>query len=153
MTVWDSLGGGELHFSAHELGRDVLGYIIENSAIANALNEAQEPRWQRCVHDPKPCTKLPRMLSRMRTTSPLCQSLSVGGRCRFLVKSNTALALQQRDYDQQAITARLSCAVPTLSRGFTVVFTGRSRWLPFLCPILTTFLWYGRMSNVSCLER
>lgn len=37
MRVWDAAGGGELCFDADKLGRDQLGWIIENNLLADRL--------------------------------------------------------------------------------------------------------------------
>ncbi|WP_438765190.1 UbiH/UbiF/VisC/COQ6 family ubiquinone biosynthesis hydroxylase [Kushneria sp. TE3] len=40
MAVWDGEGTGQIDFSAREVGGEVLGHIIENSVIRDALLEA-----------------------------------------------------------------------------------------------------------------
>lgn len=37
MHVWDALGDGQIHFSAADLGADVLGHIVENNVIQFSL--------------------------------------------------------------------------------------------------------------------
>lgn len=41
MIVWDAQGGGRITFNAADIGKDVLGYIVENREIVRAL-------WQQC---------------------------------------------------------------------------------------------------------
>lgn len=45
MRVWDAAGGGELHFSANDLGRDCLGWIVENDLLVDRL-------WRAIRHEP-----------------------------------------------------------------------------------------------------
>ncbi|MBI3187868.1 MAG: NAD(P)-binding protein, partial [Gammaproteobacteria bacterium] len=33
MHVWDATGDGQIHFSAADLGADVLGHIVENNVV------------------------------------------------------------------------------------------------------------------------
>ena len=40
MTVWDSVGNGEVRFDAQDVMASALGYIVENSVITDALREA-----------------------------------------------------------------------------------------------------------------
>ena len=37
MHVWDAMGNGQIHFSASDLGADVLGHIIENNVVQFSL--------------------------------------------------------------------------------------------------------------------
>ncbi|HHW4681589.1 MAG TPA: FAD-dependent oxidoreductase, partial [Xylella taiwanensis] len=37
MRIWDSGGGGELRFDAATLGREQLGWIVENTLLVNQL--------------------------------------------------------------------------------------------------------------------
>lgn len=41
MVVWDAVGGGCLRFDASEIGKEVLGYIVENREIVRVL-------WEQC---------------------------------------------------------------------------------------------------------
>ncbi|MGH8547699.1 MAG: UbiH/UbiF/VisC/COQ6 family ubiquinone biosynthesis hydroxylase [Methylococcales bacterium] len=42
MRVWDPAWGGELHFDAADVGHDILGFIVENRVLVNALWEVLE---------------------------------------------------------------------------------------------------------------
>lgn len=37
MRVWDAMGDGQIHFSASDLGADVLGHIVENNVVQFSL--------------------------------------------------------------------------------------------------------------------
>jgi 2-polyprenylphenol 6-hydroxylase len=37
MHVWDAMGNGQIHFSASDLGADVLGHIVENNVVQFSL--------------------------------------------------------------------------------------------------------------------
>lgn len=39
MVVWDDKGKGEIHFDSADIAESVLGYIIENNVMQNALHE------------------------------------------------------------------------------------------------------------------
>ncbi|BFM22245.1 UbiH/UbiF/VisC/COQ6 family ubiquinone biosynthesis hydroxylase [Gilvimarinus japonicus] len=53
MHVWDGEGAGHIEFSAHDLGRDTLGHIVEHRVLNQALERALEltavERWQQPV--------------------------------------------------------------------------------------------------------
>ncbi|WP_251975769.1 UbiH/UbiF/VisC/COQ6 family ubiquinone biosynthesis hydroxylase [Salinicola avicenniae] len=53
MQVWDSEGGGEIHFDADDVGVDTLGHIVENDLLLAALTRRLETlpnvTWERAV--------------------------------------------------------------------------------------------------------
>lgn len=49
MRIWDSGGGDELHFDAATLGREQLGWIVENALLVNQLWSALADAMYNCI--------------------------------------------------------------------------------------------------------
>ncbi|MBF6592488.1 MAG: UbiH/UbiF/VisC/COQ6 family ubiquinone biosynthesis hydroxylase, partial [Ktedonobacterales bacterium] len=145
MHVWDAGGSGALHFDSADIGRDALGYIIENRVIVKALVE----RMRRCDNVTLLCpavvTSLAYTPDRARVIladgGTLTAPLVVGADgADSQVRRLAGLTVQRHDYAQQAVVAAVRTELPHGE-------VARQRFLPG-GPLAFLPLWDGRCSIV-----
>ncbi len=117
MRVWDASGDGAIHFDCAELGEPTLGYIIEQRVIQAALNARMEQL-------PNLTRLCPAQLAGFELAENSLQLTLADGRhlqTRLLVGADGAssrvrglagIALEQRDYQQEAVVAVVATELP-----------------------------------------
>ncbi|MDP1698688.1 MAG: FAD-dependent oxidoreductase [Xanthomonadaceae bacterium] len=117
MRVWDAAAGGELAFDADELGRDCLGWIVENALLVDRLWHAlsAEPNVRR--HCPDRLAALQNDADRVTVSlssgAQLSAPLAVaadGAASR--VREQLGIACAAHDYQQRALVAYVRTALP-----------------------------------------
>ncbi len=146
MHVWDSTGGGEIHFDSADIGEPTLGYIVENRALQHALERRIEAldgvRWYRPAMLEDVELEPERALLRV-DGARLEVRLVVGAdgtesRLRGLV----GIAATRADYRQHAVVA---CVRTQQSHRQTAwqrfLPTGPLAFLPLPAPDLSSIVW------------
>lgn len=145
MHVWDAGGSGAIHFDSAHIGRDTLGYIIENRVIQHALIN----RLQRCDNITLLCPAEVASLAShddhvtvgLGDGTLLHATLLVGADgADSRVRKMAGIAVQRRDYEQRAVVATVETALPHRD-------TAWQRFLP-AGPLAFLPLWDGRSSIV-----
>lgn len=110
MRVWDAAAGGELAFVADELGRDCLGWIVENALLVDRL-------WQALGREPAVRRYCPDRLAELRNDEArVALTLSSGTQLSAAlvvaadgaasrVREQLAIACDAHDYQQRALVA------------------------------------------------
>jgi 2-octaprenylphenol hydroxylase len=112
MHVWDSVGGGSIHFDSADLGERDLGHIVENRVIQLAL-------WEHLERSGEVDLLCPAALDDLELTRDaalvdladgrrICARLLVGADGReSAVRRRAGIAIRGWLYDQQAIVANV----------------------------------------------
>ena len=114
MRVWDGTGSGMIHFDCAELGEDILGYIIENSVIQNALFEnVQKSKDIDVIHPVKPRSlslNADEVILHLDNDQTLTSRLIIGADGnQSWVREQADIAYRGWSYGQKAVV----CAVKT----------------------------------------
>jgi 3-demethoxyubiquinol 3-hydroxylase len=117
MKVWDAAAGNTLHMSALQRGQTLLGYIIENNAIADAL-------WQAILQHPNISLNFPDKLDAiaqhddvvhvsLQSGTQLKASLLLGADgAASKVRELIELAVDKKEYAQRGIVAYVKTEKP-----------------------------------------
>ncbi|PKM16512.1 MAG: 2-octaprenyl-3-methyl-6-methoxy-1,4-benzoquinol hydroxylase [Gammaproteobacteria bacterium HGW-Gammaproteobacteria-1] len=117
MRVWDAAAGGELAFDADELGRDCLGWIVENALLVDRL-------WQALGHEANVRRHCPDRLAALQNDADrVSVSLSSGVQlsaplavaadgAASRVREQLGIACAVHDYQQRALVAYVRTALP-----------------------------------------
>lgn len=110
MQVWDFVGGGEIEFTAADLGKPQLGFIVENRAVIKALWEhlSTEPLVKMIA--PAQPVKMVRGIDNLQLQladqSIISAKLLVGADgAHSWVREQMGVVLEERPYQQQAIVS------------------------------------------------
>lgn len=117
MRVWDAGGGGELAFHADELGRDSLGWIVENGLLVDRLWQAIELERSIQRHCPD------KVVALESDTDSATVTLASGARlhARMVIAADGAnsrlrelagLAVDRHDYHQRSVVAYVATERP-----------------------------------------
>jgi 2-octaprenyl-3-methyl-6-methoxy-1,4-benzoquinol hydroxylase len=110
MRVWDAAGGGELHFSAEQIGREALGHIVEHGLLVDRL-------WQAIAREPGIVRYCPDKLAQIEQDGKSATAtLASGARLRSAlilgadgaaskVREAVGLATNAHDYGQRGLVA------------------------------------------------
>lgn len=117
MHVWDAAGGGELAFHADALGRDSLGWIVENALLTQCLWHATtaEPGIRRycpdrvAALDNTPDRAQVLLDSGLRLSAPLLIAADGAGSA---LRALAAIPVQRHDYGQQGLVAYVRTELP-----------------------------------------
>lgn len=117
MRVWDAAGGGELAFHADALGRDSLGWIVENSLLTHCLWQgiAAETGIRRYCPDrvvalENDGDRVQVVLgSGLRLSAPLLIAADGAGSA---VRALAGIPVQRHDYGQQGLVAYVQTELP-----------------------------------------
>ncbi len=114
LTVWDSVGGGEIHFDSDQIGEPQLGFVIENRALIKIL-------WENLAHlstvtllSPATPVKVIHAPSHLQlvladqTVLPAQLIIGADGGHSW-VREEMAIKWQERSYEQQALIAVVHC--------------------------------------------
>lgn len=117
MRVWDGAAGGELRFDADELGRDCLGWIVENALLVDRLWQALGRETNVRRHCPDRLAELDNQAARvtvtLRSGAQLSAPLAIaadGAASR--VREQLGIACDVHDYQQRALVAYVRTALP-----------------------------------------
>ena len=117
MRVWDAAGGGELHFSAEQIGREALGHIVEHGLLVDRL-------WQAIAHEPGIVRYCPDKLAQIEQDEKFATvTLASGTRLRSAlilgadgatskVRDAVGLAATAHDYGQCGLVAYVRTELP-----------------------------------------
>lgn len=117
MHVWDEAGRGAIHFDCADLGENTLGHIIENAVVQAAL-------WERLQTQPHITTYCPATPQELHIDDERVEVKLADGRClhaallvgsdgnRSWVRSQCRIALKIESYDQRAVVATITSALP-----------------------------------------
>lgn len=117
MRVWDAAGGGELAFHAESLGRDALGWIVENGLLVDRL-------WQAIVREPGIARHCPDHVVALEQDGHAATLELHGGarlKARLVVAADGAdsklrelagLAVDRHDYGQRGLVAYVRTGRP-----------------------------------------
>lgn len=117
MRVWDAAAGGELAFAADELGRDGLGWIVENALLVDRL-------WQALGREPAVRRYCPDRLAELRNDDArVALTLSSGAQLSAAlvvaadgaasrVREQLGIACDAHDYQQRALVAYVRTELP-----------------------------------------
>ncbi|KXU33940.1 2-octaprenyl-3-methyl-6-methoxy-1,4-benzoquinol hydroxylase [Ventosimonas gracilis] len=116
MQVWDGSGSGQIEFSAANLHTDVLGHIVENSVVQDALLECLQNTSVR-LRGNAPLAALKQsengwqleLASGERLEAPLLLAAD-GGKSK--VRELAGFAVREWDYLHQAIVTSVYCEKP-----------------------------------------
>lgn len=117
MHVWDAAGGGELAFHADALGRDSLGWIVENALLTQCLWQAitAEPGIRRycpdrvAALDNTPDRAQVLLDSGLRLSAPLLIAADGAGSA---LRALAGIPVQRHDYGQQGLVAYVRTEMP-----------------------------------------
>lgn len=116
MQVWDAAGGGDLVFDADAIGRRELGWIIENTLLAERLWQRLEPAGV-SLHCPASLLQLEQAEDVVRLQLDDGQRLAA----RLLVaadgaaspvREQTGVGVDSHDYRQRGLVAYVRCEQP-----------------------------------------
>jgi len=117
MRVWDAAAGGELAFNADQLGRECLGWIVENALLVDRLWQALGREANVRRYCPDRLAELDNHDDRVRVTLSsgvrLSAALAVaadGAASR--VREQLGIACAVHDYQQRALVAYVRTALP-----------------------------------------
>ncbi len=115
MEVWDGEGSGRIHFSAAEVHRPELGFIVENSVVLAALRERMEAyrglrwlspveceTWQACADG---SSELALSNGEVLTTALLVAADGAESK----IRQQAQLPVREWDYHQVATVATIQC--------------------------------------------
>lgn len=117
MRVWDAAGGGELHFSAMQVGRASLGHIVEHGLIVDRL-------WDGLGREARVARHCPDAVAGFEQDADTATvTLASGTRLRagFVLAADGAdsalrrlagIASDERDYGQRGVVAYVRTALP-----------------------------------------
>jgi 2-octaprenylphenol hydroxylase len=117
IQVWESDNKIDVNFEANEIAEPVLGYIIENNVMQNALREKLQSQSQIKFISPVKLTGLEQHENRVILTTDDHQTFSArlavaaDGANSWLRKS-AGIAFHSEDYDQLAIVATVETEFP-----------------------------------------
>jgi len=116
MQVWDGNGSGQIEFSAASLHTDVLGYIVENSVVQEALLECLQNSPVHLLGN-APLAALKQTTSGWQLTLASGEHLQAalllaadGGKSK--VRELAGFAVREWDYLHQAIVTNVYCEKP-----------------------------------------
>jgi 2-octaprenyl-3-methyl-6-methoxy-1,4-benzoquinol hydroxylase len=110
MRVWDAAGGGELHFSATQVGRASLGHIVEHGLLVDRL-------WAQLAREPRVVVHCPDKVAGIEQGEGHAVVELAGGtrlRAGFVVAADGAVSTvrrlvgieaDERDYQQRGVVA------------------------------------------------
>ena len=117
MRVWDAAGGGELHFSAEQIGRETLGHIVEHGLLVDRL-------WQTIAREPGIVRYCPDKLTQIEQDEKSATvTLASGARLRASlvlgadgaaskVRDAVSLGANAHDYGQRGLVAYVRTELP-----------------------------------------
>jgi 2-octaprenylphenol hydroxylase len=145
MHVWDAGSGGVIHFDSAHIGRDTLGYIIENRVIQYALLQRMDRSGDITWVCPARVTSMTRadhaVILGLDDGTALHGKLVIGADgADSKIRQLAGIPVSRRDYDQRAVVATVETALPHRE-------TAWQRFLP-TGPLAFLPLWDGRCSIV-----
>jgi 2-octaprenyl-3-methyl-6-methoxy-1,4-benzoquinol hydroxylase len=117
MRVWDAAGGGELGFTAEQIGREALGHIVEHGLLVDRL-------WQAIAREPGIIRHCPDKLAQIdQDETSATAILASGTRLRSSlilgadgaaskVRANIGLETISHDYGQRGLVAYVRTELP-----------------------------------------
>jgi 2-polyprenylphenol 6-hydroxylase len=110
LQVWDSSGGGAIHFDSADIGEPQLGFIVENRALIKALWETAESLSQVTILAPRQPVKIIHSLTQLQlqledqTVIPAQLIVGADGGHSW-VREEMSINSRERSYEQQALVA------------------------------------------------
>lgn len=159
LSVWDGEAHGRTDFRASDCGAAELGYIVENRVLQLAL-------WEQLQALPSVQCLCPAKVESIRSTDAgvelklsgtsqthLTAKLLVGADgARSMVREQAGIALDARAYDQHALVANVTTALPQQQITWQrFVPTGPQAMLP-LCGDRASLVWYHDEDEVARLK-
>ena len=116
MVVWDAENGATIHFDAADEGRDVLGYIVENSLVQATLWHALDDAGVRRI---VPAEVVAYSIREDRAQLDLADGQIVGARlvvaadgAESPLRTMAGIGTHGRDYAQRAVVAHVETTQP-----------------------------------------
>ncbi len=110
LQVWDSSGGGAIHFDSADIGEPQLGFIVENRALVKALWETAASLRQVTILAPSQPFKIIHSLTQLQlqledqTLIPAQLIVGADGGHSW-VREEMGISSHERSYEQQALVA------------------------------------------------
>jgi len=146
INVWDEAGGGEINFTAEEIGEECLGYIIENDLIQSCLIQRMQQLSQIDVLAP---IKLEKLIANDNGFTIAAENqqlqatlLVAADGANSWVRSQMNIGITQYAYDQKALVATIESELSHQQTAQQVFLsTGPLAFLPLEDKHFSSIVW------------